>query len=121
MTHRKLLFIVFTNDPCKRNHAFMHASALAEDGHTVRLLLEGEATRCVSEREGDFGALWDDVSKRGILIGACKAAACGCASDDPSRNMTAQIEAEGLPLLGEMNGHAAINAFVADGFEIVVY
>ena len=118
---RKLLFIVFTNEPCKRNHAFMHALALSQDGHTVRILLEGDGTMSVAERKGHFGEIWADAASAGLIIGACKAAACGCSSDDPARNMTAQLEAQGLPLLDEMDGHASINGYVAEGFEIVVY
>ena len=99
----------------------MHALALTKDGHTVRLLLEGEGTCSVADREGHFGEMWADARSQGLLIGACKAASCGCSSDDPARNMTAQLEAEGLPLLDEMDGHASINAYVADGFELVIY
>ena len=118
---RKLLFIVFTNDPCKRNHAFMHALSLTADGHTVRILLEGEGTCSVAEREGHFGELWASATSRGLFVGACKSASCGCASDDPSRDMTARLQAEGLPLLDDMDGHAAVNTYVADGFELVIY
>ena len=121
MTKRKLLFIVFTNDPCTRNHAFMHALDLAEKGHTARILLEGEATRCVAEQEGFFGNLFEAARDKDILLGACKTASGGCSTNDPSRNVVTLAEAQGIPLLEGMNGHASIAEYVDDGFEIVVY
>ncbi len=121
MTKRKLLFIVFTNEPCKRNHAFMHALDLATHGHTARILLEGQATRCVTEQEGTFGELFKSAKDQGILLGACKTASRGCATNDPTRNVASLAEQQGITLLEGMNGHASIAAYVEDGFEVVVY
>jgi hypothetical protein len=121
MTKRKLLFIVFTNEPCKRNHAFMHALDLTETGHQVRIILEGDGTRCLAERKGRFGELFNAASDRGIMAGACKTASAGCSTDDPARNMTAIAAEQSLPLLDEMDGHAGISTYVAEGFELVMY
>ncbi len=116
---RKLLFVVFTNDPCKRNHAFMYAADLTRQGHTVRLLLEGEGTQCLREREGRFGELFDEAAKLGLFAGACAAASMGCA--DADRDVTPLAKQAGLSLLGDMSGHAGIGPFVRDGFEVVTF
>jgi hypothetical protein len=121
MTTRKLLLVVFTNDPCKRNHAFMHALDLSTRGHEVRIILEGEGTRCLAEREGRFGELFAAAENRGLLAGACKTASAGCAAQDPARNMTALAAEQGIPLLDDMDGHAGVSDYVSDGFELVVY
>lgn len=121
MTKRKLLFIVFTNDPCKRNHAFLHALDLKKHGHVIRMILEGEATRCIAEQEEFFVKLFSDARAEGILDGACKTASGGCATDAPERNTSALFREQGIALLDQMDGHASISSYVADGFEIVVY
>lgn len=116
---RKLLFVLFTNDGCKRNHAFMYAIDLAQHGHQVRLLLEGEGTQCLREREGRFGELFEQARGLGLLAGACKAASAGC--QDPSRDVTGLAQDLGLPLLDTLGGHAGIAPFVAEGYEVVTF
>jgi len=116
---RKLLFLVFTNDACKRNHAFMYAADLTRHGHTVRIILDGEGTQCLREREGRFGELFEELRNLGVLAGACKTASAGCKEE--GRDVTPLAVAAGLPLLGEMAGHAGIESFVRDGFEIVTF
>ena len=116
---RKLLFVVFTNDACRRNHAFMYAIDLARRGYTVRLILEGDATQSLREREGRFGELFDQARALGLIAGACKTASSGCQM--PERNVT-QIAAEiGLSLIDTLDGHAGIEPYVSDGYEIVTF
>ena len=70
MSKQKLLFVLFTNEPCKRNHAFMHALDLSLHGHEVRILLEGEATRCLAERADHFGELFNKAAAEALDVGA---------------------------------------------------
>ena len=116
---RKILFVVFTNDGCKRNHAFMYAADLARHGHQVKLVLEGEGTQALREREGRFGELFEEARKLGILAGACKAASAGC--QDPARDVTRIAKELGLPLIDSLAGHAGLEPFVSDGYEVVVF
>lgn len=118
---RKLLFVLFTNEPCKRNHAFMQALDLDARGHALRILLEGEATRCLAELEGRFGELFAAASARGLVVGACQTASAGCATGDPARNVAALATELGVPLLGAMDGHASLAGFVDEGYELVVF
>jgi hypothetical protein len=116
---RKLLLLVFTNDACRRNHAFMIAIDCAQRGHTVRLVLDGEAVQCLHAREGTFGALFDEALALGLLAGVCRTASCGCG--DVSRSVAALAEDEGLPLLDSMRGHAGVASFVDEGYELIVF
>ncbi len=116
---RKLLFLVFTNDACRRNHAFMYAVDLARHGHDVRLVLEGDATQCLLEREGHFGKLFEETRGLGLLVGLCKTASRGCC--DPSRDVTRLAEESGLTLIDTLDGHAGIAEFVAEGYEVVTF
>lgn len=116
---RKLLFVVFTNDSCRRNHAFMYAIDLARHGHDVRLILEGEAVRCLGEREGRFGELFEQARSLGLVVGACKTASAGCSN--PSNDVTALARAAGVDLIGTLEGHAGIETFVSDGYEVVTF
>jgi hypothetical protein len=121
MTKRKLLLLVFTNEPCKRNHAFMHAIDLGRQGHEIRIILEGEATRCLAECEGRFGELFAAAVKQGILAGACRTASHGCSTNDSARDVAALAIRQGIPLLDDMDGHAATGDYISEGFELIVY
>ena len=120
---RKLLFIVFTDDACRRNHAFMYALDLTRHGHEVRLLIEGIATQALRELDegsSSFARLFAQAQAQGLVAGACRKASEGCASGDPDRQVAGQAAARGVALLDGMDGHASIAAFVRDGYEIVV-
>ena len=91
MIKRKLLLLVSTNRSCKRNHALMHAINLKRCGHEIRIILKGEGPRSIAERDGRFGELFLTAVKQEI------------------------------PLVGDIDGHAAINHYISEGFELVVY
>jgi hypothetical protein len=116
---RKLLFVVFTNDNCRRNHAFMYAIDLAKHGHVVRLILEGDATQGLRDREGRFGELLEEAQTLGLVAGVCKTASGGCKT--PSRDVTGITHEIGLPLLDTLDGHAGIEPFVSEGYEIITF
>lgn len=116
---RKLLFVVFTNETCRRNHAFLYAIDLARHGHNVKLILEGEAVQSLREREGRFGELFEEARALGLLVGACKTASSGCS--DPSRDVTDLARGIGLPFIDTLDGHAGIEPFVGEGYEIVTF
>jgi hypothetical protein len=121
---RKLLFVVFTDEACRRNHAFMYALDLVEQGHQIRVLLEGLATKALHDLDDEgspFALLFRRAQARGLVAGACRKASGGCASDDPTRQVADRARAQGVDLLDGMDGHASIAAFVRDGYEIVVF
>ncbi len=120
---RKLLFVVFSEDGCRQNHALMYAMDLHAKGHAVRLILEGGATKLVSalsDEQSRTGALLRAVRDAGLLAGACGRASSGCVSDDPTRKVADAARAGGVSLLADMQGHAAIEPFVREGYEILI-
>jgi hypothetical protein len=120
---RKILFVLFSEDACRQNHALLYALDLHEKGHEVKLILEGSATRMVSAMnlaESPPGALLRRARDAGILAGACGRASSGCASDDPARKVAELAEAAGVKLLRDLGGHASIEPFVRDGYELVM-
>jgi hypothetical protein len=116
---RKLLFVVFTNDACRRNHAFLYAIDLSRHGHDVRVIIEGDATQSLLEREGRFGELFEEARSLGLLVGLCRTASAGCS--DPARDVTRLAEEAGLALIGTLDGHAGIEPFVSEGYEVVTF
>jgi hypothetical protein len=112
---RKLLFLVFSDEACRQNHALMYAQDLQAKGHEVRVIIEGPATAMFREPS----ALLVRAKEAGLIAGACRRASGGCAGGE--RNVAGQVRDFGVELLDEMQGHAAIGAFVEQGFELVVF
>jgi hypothetical protein len=123
MSARKLLFVVFSDDACRQNHALMYALDLHAKGHAVRLILEGAATKAVGaigDVSSRTGSLLREARDAGLVAGACGRASSGCVSDDPTRKVAEAARSQGVALLADMQGHAGIEPFVREGYEIVL-
>jgi hypothetical protein len=120
---QKLLFMVFTDEDCRRNHAFMYALECSGKGHEVKLILEGPATACLSKvNEGSkFGELFKQAKAAGLIAGACKTAAGGCSTGSAVRNVAQAALGEGIELIADLAGHAGIERFVAAGYQVIVF
>jgi hypothetical protein len=123
MPARKILFLLFSDDACRQNHALRYALDLHEKGHAVKLILEGPATRLVSALdapESGAGGLLRRACSAGVVAGACGRASSGCASDDPTRKVADLARQAGVQLLSDLDGHAGIEPYVREGYELVV-
>jgi hypothetical protein len=122
---RKLLFICFSDDSCRLTHALWWANEVAQAGHTVQVLFEGLGTRALTwldtPEAGPFTQAFREAQRRGVIAGACSAAAAGCAGEEGCRKPSECAAAENVPLRQELGGHAGIAAFVNQGFELVVF
>ena len=120
---QKLLFLVFTDDACRQNHAFMYALECSALGHEVRLLLEGPATACLNRlaEGGKFVLLFKKAKEAGLLEGLCKTASGGCSTDIKDRDVAELAEKEGLKLISDLDGHAGIGRFIGDGYQVLVF
>ena len=124
MAKRKMLFVVFTDDVCKLNHAFMYALDFSKKGHEVKLVLDGFSTksiRNIADRESMFSKLFTEAMGKGIVAGACERSCHGCNEPESDRNVVQIAKDENIPLISGMNGHASITSYIDDGFELVVF
>lgn len=120
---RKLLLVLFAEDACRQNHALMYALDLHEKGYAVQLILEGAATKLVSaidSAESRTGALLRQARDAGLVAGACGRASSGCAGEDPTRKVADVARAAGVRLLADLHGHASIEPFLREGYEVVI-
>ncbi|MBU2572469.1 MAG: hypothetical protein KKH28_00110 [Elusimicrobia bacterium] len=120
---RKLLFMVFTDEACKQNHAFMYALECGKKGHQVRIILEGPATTCVKRlrKGGKFSELFKRAKDAGLIEGACKTASGGCSTGEKALNVVKTAEKAGLKLISDLDGHAGIARFVEAGYQVMIF
>ncbi|MCX5785275.1 MAG: hypothetical protein NTX59_06270 [Elusimicrobia bacterium] len=120
---RQFLFLLFTDEQCRLNHAFMYAIDLHKSGYEVKIIIEGAATQCFNRlaEGGKFTELFNEARDTGLIAGACKTASGGCSTGDASRNV-ADIAAENkIKMLSALSGHAAIEPFISEGYEVLVF
>jgi hypothetical protein len=122
--NRKMLFVVFSDDSCRQNHALLYANDLHSKGHEIKVIIEGAATaslRNLEDASSLFSRLFAQAKGAGLLVGACKRASGGCATGCEERNVTEIAQQQGLALLDDCEGHAGIERFVREGYEVVVF
>jgi hypothetical protein len=95
-------------------HVLLNALDLNEKGYDVKIVIEGAATKLVSElakEENPMHRLYEKAKGLDLIDGACKAC---------SNKMGAleAVKAQGLRLLDEMNGHPSMARYLEEGFEV---
>ena len=120
----KVLFVVFSDEECRRNHAFRYALDLHRKGIVARIVIEGGATgslRQLDDPASNFAKLFREAAGLGLVAGACRAACAGCRSDDPNRSVIGVAQTHGVPLLDGADGHASLEPFVREGYQVLVF
>lgn len=98
-------------------HVMLNAIDMREKGFEVQVVLEGESSRVLaqlSRPEHPMHALFEKTKAQGLFAGACKA----CAH---AMGALAAVEAEGLPLLDAMHGHAGMAEWVLKGYRVITF
>jgi hypothetical protein len=114
---QKTALFVFNGSPMCFVHVLLNALDMHARGDRVQIVMEGESTRLVAELakpDNGLHGLWRKACDQNLVAGACKA----CAQKLEAR---AGIEAHGLALLDDMNGHPGMAAFREKGYEILTF
>ncbi len=111
----KVALFAFRGDATCFIHVLLNALDLADRGVGAAIVIEGEATRLVPELAKTGHPLHDlyrRAKERGLIDAVCRA--CSTKTD-----IVESVEAEGLPLVGEMSGHPAVARYLEQGFTVI--
>lgn len=114
---RKAVLFAFRGDPTCFVHVLLNSLDLHEKNQGGRIVLEGEAVTLVEAISGPghfLSGLYQKVKEKGLIEGACRA----CAA---KLEATPAIEAQGIPLIGDMSGHPAMAPYLEKGFEVITF
>jgi len=114
---RKIALFAYNGETLCFVHVLLNALDMNARGWEVRIVVEGQVTKAIPElaRQGaPFHDLYERARMLGLVAGACKA----CSA---KMGVLQEIEASGLPLLGDMQGHPSIGHFMEQGYEIVTF
>lgn len=112
----KLALFAFNGELLCFVHVLLNAIDMKENGHEVKIIMEGPATRLIAEiaqKGSPMFALYQKAKEQNLIAGACKA----CSSKLKVREA---IENEGLPFLDEMSGHPGMRRYLDEGYKIIV-
>ena len=113
---KKVVIFAFEDDPMCFIHVLLNTLDMDARGMTARIVFEGRATGLVPElvKEGHkLNKLYRKAWDKGLIAGACRA----CSNQV---GVLKEVEAAGVALLDDMNGHPGMAAWYEDGFEVLV-
>ncbi|MGE4291630.1 MAG: cytoplasmic protein [Desulfovibrio sp.] len=113
----KIALFAFNGEMMCFVHVLLNGLDLHERGHEALIVFEGTAVKLAPElvRESNpFHALFVKAREAGIIAGVCRA----CSS---KLGVLAEVEATGLPLLGDMLGHPSMGGYMEKGFRIITF
>ena len=114
---KKIALFTFNEDPFYFVHAFLNALDMKAKGYDVKLIIEGSATKLVSQLtdpKNQFAELYQNVKKAGLIDCVCKA----CATMTGSLKSAEEQE---LLICSEMSGHPSIERYMEAGYEIMTF
>ena len=116
-SQQKVSIWAFRGDPICIVHVFLNALDMHKLGYEIAIVFEGESTKLIKtyhdEKEKSlFYNLYKDVKEKGLIDAVCRACATKMGS-------VKEVEAEGLPWIGTLNGHPAMSEYIKNGYEII--
>lgn len=114
---QKNVLFVFNGDPMCFIHVLLTALDMQVRGHEGGIVVEGAATKLLSELPKPDHALhqlWEKVKSANLVEGVCKA----CSQ---KMGTLQAAQEQGLTLLDEMNGHPSMAAYQEQGYTIITF
>ena len=113
----KVALVAFQGEAMCFVHVLLNALDMQQRGMTVKIIIEGMAVTLppeLNKPDHTFHALYAKTKEAGLIEGVCKACSAKMGS-------LAEIQAQGLPLLDDMNGHPSLGRYLAEGYTIITF
>lgn len=113
----KVALVAFQGEAMCFIHVLLNALDMRQRGFTVKIIIEGLAVKLppeLNKPDHTFHDFFLKAREAGLIAGVCKACATKLGS-------LPEIQALGLPLLDDMNGHPSLGRYLADGFTIITF
>jgi len=113
----KTVLFVFNGDPMCFIHVLLNALDMHAAGRETRIVMEGASVALVPvlvTPEHPLAGLFSKVREAGLLDGACRACSV-------KLGVAAEVEAAGVALIGEMNGHPSLRSYLDSGWQVLTF
>ncbi len=111
----KIALFAFRGNPICFVHVLLNAIDIHDKGGSVKIVLEGEATKLILDLrkpEHPLHGLYEKVKKLELIDVVCRACAI-------KMNALEAAEAEGFKIVDDMAGHAGMAPYIEKGYAIV--
>ena len=108
----KYLFYAMRGQAMCFQHVLMNALDLHEAGNEVKIIFEGESVTLPPQLAEKDNKLYLKALELGLIAGVCKACSV-------TLGVIEEIEKLELPLLSDMNGHAGMRPYTAEGYNVI--
>ena len=113
----KTALFVFNGDPMCFIHILLNALDMQARGHDATIVMEGASVAlppALVKPDHPLARLFAQVREKGLLAGACKACSV-------KLGVAAEVEAAGVPLIGDMSGHPSMGSYMEAGWKVVTF
>lgn len=113
----KYALFAFRGEPMCFIHVLLNALNINNQGFEVKIIIEGEATKLLSElyEEGSaLNRLYRQCLERDLIAGICKA----CSQKFGTYELALE---KGLKILDDMANHAGMGPFLKVGYQIITF
>jgi len=113
----KIVLLAFEGETMCFVHVLLNALDLADKEHEVAVIIEGAATKLVAELADPakpFAKLYAQVKERGLVKAVCKACSAKMGALEAAQE-------QGLPIVGDMQGHPALEPWLLEGYQIITF
>lgn len=114
---KKIALFAFNGELMCFVHVLLNALDMQAKGYEVKVIIEGTATKLVSElarEDNPFSSMYQKVKDAGLIAGACKA----CSN---KMGVLDEVQMEGLEFLTDMSGHPGMASYIEQGYEIITF
>ncbi len=108
----RILFYAMTGEKSCLLHVLMNAVDLSEKGHEVKVIFEGRSVIWPARLSAENNPHYMNALNGGLIAGICLA----CSKQ---LEVLEDNQALGLPLIGDMYGHAPMSPYAAEGYQII--
>ena len=115
--NEKFALFAFNGDPMCFIHVILNALDLHEKGYDVRVVVEGSATKLISQfenKDNPFYDLYKELEKKELIDCFCKA----CSN---KMGTMEELAKKGFPFCDEMMGHPSMSKYVEQGYTIITF
>ncbi len=114
---KKILLLAYNGELTCFAHVMLYALDFDAKGYEVKVIIEGMATRLLPELASEgapFANVYRQLKEKGLL-------ACTCNACAQKMGTLEEAERQGVRVVGDMQGHPSIEAYLKDGYEIVSF
>ena len=108
----KILFYAMNGEKMCFQHVLLNALDLTDAGYQVKIIFEGSSVKLPSQLAAEGNKLYQKALDADLIAGICLA----CSHALGVFEVNAAL---GLPMLDDMNGHAGMRKYIADGWQVI--